>query len=157
MNASFLKKLKIKMRLLLLIIMVSGIFQQLYAQTVFPSFLNGTWKMEDKEVYEHWDLMNENSLKGISYANRNGVIVVMEYLEISNIQNEVLYSATVVDQNNGDPIYFKLIQSDSIFVFVNPYHDFPQKIVYQKIDDKKIFVQVLGKKEEEFSYFLIKK
>jgi len=145
------------MRLLLLIIMVSGIFQQLYAQTVFPSFLNGTWKMEDKEVYEHWDLMNENSLKGISYANRNGVIVVMEYLEISNIQNEVLYSATVVDQNNGDPIYFKLIQSDSIFVFVNPYHDFPQKIVYQKIDDKKIFVQVLGKKEEEFSYFLIKK
>lgn len=157
MNASFLKKLKIKMRLLLLIIMVSGIFQQLHAQTVFPSFLNGTWKMEDKEVYEHWDLMNENSLKGISYANRNGVIVIMEYLEISNIQKEVLYSATVVDQNNGDPIYFKLIQSDSLFVFVSPYHDFPQKIVYQKIDEQKIFVQVLGKKEEGFSYFLIKK
>ncbi len=145
------------MRLLLLIIMVSGIFQQLHAQTVFPSFLNGTWKMEDKEVYEHWDLMNENSLKGISYANRNGVIVIMEYLEISNIQKEVLYSATVVDQNNGDPIYFKLIQSDSLFVFVSPYHDFPQKIVYQKIDEQKIFVQVLGKKEEGFSYFLIKK
>ena len=142
---------------LLLIVMVSGILQQLHAQTVFPSFLNGTWKMEDKELYEHWDLLHENSLKGISYANRNGVIVVMEYLEISNIQNEVLYSATVVDQNNGDPIFFKLIQSDSLFVFVNPYHDFPQKIVYQKIDEQKIFVQVLGKKEEGFSYFLIKK
>jgi hypothetical protein len=145
------------MRFSLLLILFSGIFQNLFAQTVFPGFLNGTWKMEDKEVYEHWDLMNENSLKGISYANSNGKIVIMEYLEISNIQNEVLYAATVVDQNNGDPIYFKLIQSDSLFVFVNPNHDFPQKIVYHKIDDQKLFVEVLGKNDEGFSYFLIKK
>ena len=156
MKASCLKKLKIKMRLLILIL-VGGIFQNLTAQTVFPSFLNGTWKMEDKEVYEHWDLLKENTLKGISYILENGQWSVIEYLDITNIQNEILYCATVLNQNNGDPIFFKLIQSDSLFVFENPYHDFPQKIVYQKIDEQKIFVQVLGKKEEEFSYFLIKK
>lgn len=150
MNGSIIK-------LSLFLALFCGISQSLFAQSVFPKFLNGTWKMEDKEVYEHWDLLNENSLKGISYANRNGVIVIMEYLEISNIQKEVLYSATVVDQNNGDPIYFKLIQSDSLFVFVNPYHDFPQKIVYHKIDEQKLFVEVLGKNDEGFSYFLIKK
>lgn len=150
MNGSIIK-------LSLFLVLFCGMFQNLTAQSVFPKFLNGTWKMEDKEVYEHWDQLNENSLKGISYANRNGVIVIMEYLEISNIQKEVLYSATVVDQNNGDPIYFKLIQSDSLFVFVNPNHDFPQKIVYHKIDEQKLFVEVLGKNDEGFSYFLIKK
>ncbi|MBK8854329.1 MAG: hypothetical protein IPN10_09550 [Saprospiraceae bacterium] len=53
------------------------------AQKTFPSFLVGTWKIENKESFEKWDLLNETTLKGFSYTEKNGEILVSEYLEIS--------------------------------------------------------------------------
>ncbi len=38
-----------------------------FAQSDFPDFLHGTWKIENKEAYEHWDKLNDNALKGFSY------------------------------------------------------------------------------------------
>ena len=29
-----------------------------YAQQSIPDFLSGTWKIENKEDYEHWDKLN---------------------------------------------------------------------------------------------------
>lgn len=39
--------------ILILLLLFSG--DLTFAQTTFPAFLNGTWKMENQEVYEHWD------------------------------------------------------------------------------------------------------
>jgi len=33
-----------------------------FTQSVFPDFLQGTWKMENKEIFEHWDSLNDNAL-----------------------------------------------------------------------------------------------
>lgn len=45
------------------------------AQSNFPNFLQGTWKMENKDSFEHWDLLNENSLKGFSYKMKMQVSI----------------------------------------------------------------------------------
>jgi uncharacterized protein YciI len=122
------------------------------AQSSYPDFLQGTWKMENKEVYEHWDILNENTLKGFSYKLKDGQMFVSEYLEITKVNNEVIYTATVLQQNQGKGVNFKLTITDSAFTFENPNHDFPKKIIYQNLNDTEIFVQVSDGKQKGFAY-----
>ncbi len=123
-----------------------------FAQSNFPSFLPGTWKMENQEIYEHWDQLNESSLKGFSYKLKDGQITVSEYLDISETNNEITYTATVLNQNNGKGVIFRLTKTDSTFTFENPDHDFPKKIVYQKLNEKEIFLQVSDGRQKGFAY-----
>ncbi len=123
-----------------------------FSQSNFPAFLRGTWKMENKEIFERWDLLNENSLKGFSYYIENGKISVLEYLDISKTGEEVVYSAIVTGQNNGQSIEFTQSGFGNAFVFENPNHDFPKRIVYHKISDNELFVEVRGAEGEGFSY-----
>lgn len=122
------------------------------AQSTFPDFLQGTWKMENRDVFEHWDKLNNNTLKGFSYEMKDGQMAISEYLDISRSQNEINYTATVLNQNQGKGINFKLTQTDSTFTFENPDHDFPKMIVYQKLNDTEIFVQVSDGNQRGFEY-----
>src|SRR5690554_1317766 len=79
-----------------------------YAQSNFPDFLHGTWKMENKEAYEHWDKLNENTLKGFSYKLKDGQMLISEYLDIRKDGKNIIYSATVLKQNSGNAVDFTL-------------------------------------------------
>ena len=120
--------------------------------SVFPDFLQGTWKIENQEVYEHWDKLNSGTLKGFSYELKDGRLSVSEYLEIVKVDSDVIYTAFVLNQNGGESVNFKLKRSDSLFVFENPDHDFPKRIVYHKVSDQEIFVKVSDGKDKGFSY-----
>jgi uncharacterized protein YciI len=126
------------------------------AQPLLPDFLQGTWKMENREVYEHWDKLNENSLKGFSYKMADEQMSITEYLDITQTGNKITYTAFVLNQNQGKGINFLLTQSDSSVVFENPEHDFPKKIVYSKLSDREIFVEVSDGNERGFSFRMIK-
>ncbi len=127
-----------------------------FAQTTFPDFLVGTWKMENQETYEHWDKLDANKLKGLAYKVEDGKMVVAEYLDIQKVKKKIVYTATVLDQNGGVGINFTLTQSDSSFVFENPKHDFPKKVIYQRVSDSEIYVQVSDGKQDGFAYTLRK-
>ncbi|MGE4289661.1 MAG: DUF6265 family protein [Salinivirgaceae bacterium] len=137
---------------LLILLLVNTTF----AQSAFPDFLQGTWKMENNDVYEHWDKINGQTLKGFSYKLNNGQMVVSEYLGIIQRKKELIYTATVLSQNQGKGIEFKLTQSDSTYVFENPRHDFPQKIVYKKLSDTELLVQLSGDKQEALAFRMLK-
>lgn len=126
------------------------------AQSVIPAFLEGTWKMENKETYEHWDILNDHALKGFSYKLKDGQIHISEYLDIATNGNKVTYTATVIKQNQGKAIDFELNRADSIFVFTNPDHDFPKEIVYQRLSDNEIFVKVSDGGQKGFSYKMLR-
>jgi len=127
-----------------------------FSQATFPDFLQGTWKMENKEIYEHWDKLDNKELKGISYRINDGQLFVFEYLDIIQKNNEIIYTAIVLDQNQKEGVEFKMTQTDSTFIFENAYHDFPKKIVYQKLSDTRIFVQVLDEKQKGYGYGMTK-
>lgn len=122
------------------------------AQPEIPFFLEGTWKMENKDLYEHWDKLNNQSLKGFSYSLSNGQMGVMEYLDITQNDNQIIYTASVINQNQGRGIGFKMTRADSVFVFENPGHDFPKKIVYQTLNETELFVEVSDGDKKGFSY-----
>lgn len=123
-----------------------------FSQSVFPDFLQGTWKIENEESYEHWDRLNSDHLRGISYSNKNGQISISEYIEIIRTEKGMFYRATVVNQNEGKEISFRLTKTDSTYTFENPEHDFPKKIVYQKLTDTEVFVQVSDGMQKGFAY-----
>jgi uncharacterized protein YciI len=127
-----------------------------FGQTNIPHFLQGTWKIENSESYEHWDQLNDQTLKGFSYKIENGQMLVSEYLEITQKDNDVVYTATVINQNQGKGIDFKLTRADSVFLFENPDHSFPKEISYQKLSKTEVFIKVSDGKEKWFSYKMIK-
>jgi len=129
-----------------------GLMETTFAQRQFPDFLQGTWKMEGKEIYEHWDKPSDRRLKGFSYALKGGQLTVSEYLDIVQRDDRTIYTATVLNQNQGQSVDFLLTASDSTYTFENLNHDFPQKITYKKMADSAIFVRVFGKNREGFSY-----
>jgi uncharacterized protein YciI len=141
-----------------LVFIIAGLFLTLMVipQSNLPEFLAGTWKIENEDVYEHWDRLNESSMKGFSYIVKDGNISVSEYLDISKTDNEIIYTATVLNQNQGKAINFKLDKTDNAYTFENPDHDFPKKIVYQKLNNKEVFVQVSDGKQKGFSYKIIR-
>ncbi len=119
-------------------------------------FLIGTWKMEGKENYESWKKL-DNKFEGESYKIENGLKKVTETIEIKLEKLRIIYTPTVFDQNEGKGIPFQLkVLEDNLYSFENLEHDFPKKIQYKILDNKKLFVSVLGKNEEGFSYNLIK-
>ncbi|MFW5708378.1 MAG: DUF6265 family protein [Bacteroidota bacterium] len=126
----------------------------LNTQAQVPDFLQGTWKIENQEVYEHWDKLNEHSMKGFAWKNEDGNMNVTEYLDITKSGNKITYCATVLNQNKGEGIAFELTRSDSSYVFENPDHDFPKSIVYTRLSENRIHVELSGKDENQTSYNL---
>lgn len=124
------------------------------AQTHLPDFLQGTWKMENREVYEHWDKLNEQSMKGFSYKMSEGQMRITEYLELTQSGNEIKYTATVLNQNQGKGIPFLLTQFDNTIVFENAQHDFPNKIAYTQLSEISMRVEVSGSDDRGFSYIM---
>lgn len=137
------------------IVLLISTFSALSQQT-FPYFLAGTWKMENGNIFEHWDIISDENMKGFSYKMSENKIKVSEYLEISSTKGNIIYTAVVLNQNNGKGIEFILTQSDSVFVFENPEHDFPQKISYLKRSATEIFVTISGNIKGAFTYTLHK-
>jgi Domain of unknown function (DUF6265) len=120
-------------------------------------FLEGTWKMENKENYETWKIKNQSELEGSSYKIKSEEKITSEYLSIKAVNDQVIYTARVLNQNNAQAIDFVLNKKvKNKFSFENLSHDFPKKIQYTLLSDSTLFVQVLGDNDKGFSYQLIK-
>lgn len=117
----------------------------------------GTWKVEGKAQYEVWEKISSNAYKGYAYRLNNNEKSITETLSIKVDNNDVIFEATVPDQNEGRTVQFLLnTDNDSCFSFENEDHDFPKKIQYKKINDGQMEVRVLGDNDEGFSYMLYK-
>ncbi|WP_310555569.1 DUF6265 family protein [Flavobacterium sp.] len=120
-------------------------------------FLEGTWKMENKENYETWKSISKTELEGSSYKIKANQKIVSEYLSIKKVDGKIIYTAKVLNQNNAQPIDFVLNKEITNKIsFENVTHDFPKKIQYTKLDETTIYVEVLGENDKGFSYKIMK-
>ena len=104
-------------------------FKKLYA-------LEGTWKMNTKRgaICEEWKKMDNNYLQNKGYMIKGNDTIISERVALTNTAAGIFYTSTVEDQNNKQPIAFKMTGSENnSFVFENPAHDFPKRIVYKLI------------------------
>ncbi|MDA7951358.1 MAG: DUF6265 family protein [Pirellulaceae bacterium] len=124
------------------------------------AFLVGTWKVEGKDEYEEWGMTDQGDLQGSSYSLVGEKKEIFEYLAITKRNDEVIYTATVLDQNNGEGIEFVLQKHEEegggIYSFENMEHDFPNRIVYRGASDDRRTVEVLGNDGQGFTLKLIR-
>ena len=120
-------------------------------------FLIGTWKIEDRNQYETWTKVRKDELIGYSYKIDENQKKILETIAIKMIDNQMIYEATVPDQNEGRTIQFLLnTEIKSVYSFENPNHDFPKKIQYKKVSKNEIMIRVSGDDGKGFSYKMIK-
>lgn len=82
--------------------------------------LTGLWKMDAKRgaIYEEWQVASDGRLAGRSYRLNNNDTMVLENVTISLQDNNIFYTPVVRDQNNQQPVPFKLVScSGNRYVF----------------------------------------
>ena len=145
------------MRLIISLFVLTMISSCSAAKLSFLQYLEGTWKIEGRETYEEWTLEHRKELQGFVYAVSGTNKHIKETLTLKWVDGNLVYEATVPDQNQGNTIQFKLnTEETSCFSFENMNHDFPKKIQYKKIDDQRVEVSVKGSDGTGFSYIQVK-
>ncbi len=145
------------MKTIISLITLFTVFSFTQKETNQFNFLQGTWKMEARENYETWEIVNDQELSGSSYQIKGGKKITTEFFTVKESKDKTVYTAIVLNQNDGKPIDFVLNKAvKNKFSFENLDHDFPKKIQYTKLDDKTLFVEVLGDNDQGFSYKMMK-
>lgn len=109
--------------------------------------LQGLWRSEGKEdrFYEEWAIKDRETLSGRSFRIRGTDTVVSERITLGRKQGQVVYAATVLGQNEEKPVPFFLVDGGrNRFVFENPTHDYPRRIVYELTGQDSLLVWIDG-------------
>ena len=110
------------------------------------SWLIGKWenKSDSGLLTESWKKENDSTYLGHSYFIK-GDTLHDEFVKLSEVGGNLVYSPVVKGQNDGKAIEFKMTSATATkLVFENPAHDFPKKIVYNKISDDSIVAEISG-------------
>ncbi|MCA6423647.1 MAG: hypothetical protein IM568_12650 [Flavobacterium sp.] len=112
------------------------------------NWLIGNWenKMDEGLLTETWIKENDSTFSGTTYFIINKKDTVhSETIILTQLNNELIYRPTVKGQNNDEPVDFKLrSESENTFEFENPKHDYPQKIVYKKVNENSLVATISG-------------
>ena len=134
--------------------------QQSVDQNWPGKLIEGTWKMVTKNgsiIGETWKKINDNYYQSTGFMIKEKDTVITERVALKRTSNGVFYTSAVEDQNNGQPVSFRLTSSNNNnFVFENREHDFPKRIVYDFTGDKTLHAYIdegpEGKKRRHFYY-----
>ena len=127
------------------------------------NWLIGNWeqKLPEGLLTESWEKQNDSTFLGKSYFIKSKDTIHSERIVLSQKNESLLYSPTVIGQNDEKAVTFKLTSDiENTFIFENPTHDYPQKITYKKINETNLKATISGKqngKASNESYQMIKK
>lgn len=150
-------KHKIQLILGLLLLMVSCQNKKTNESIRLFELLPGQWKMTDQDDIESWEL-HRDFLKGVVMEISESDTIITEEIKIIDLNGQLIYEATVKNQNEGKPIAFQLVHSESNkWIFENTGHDFPQQIEYLFVTNDSLVATIKGEligktKSIEFVY-----
>lgn len=114
------------------------------------NWLIGRWENNSKEgnLSEFWTKANDSTLHGECYFVIEKDTVFGEKVELMQRGNDFIYEASVAKQNDEKPVPFKLTSSsDKEMIWENPAHDYPNKIVYNKVGNDSLVAEIFGTKD----------
>jgi hypothetical protein len=146
-----------------LVLLIAGLFFQQSPVAIFNPLI-GTWKMETPKgvLYEQWE-NKDGKLTGSTFAFKNNEKVVQENTTITSENDEIYFTAIVPNQNDRKPVQFKLTtRVGNYYMFENPYHDYPQRVIYEFVTKDSIHARIEGKKDgkqmtSDYYYSRVKK
>ncbi len=83
-------------------------------------------------------------LQGGSYKIKGNDAIFLERVSLQYSKDGVFY-IPIVEENNMEPVSFKLTSNNNnSFVFENPHHDFPKRIVYEIVSSDSLHAYIDG-------------
>ncbi|MFZ6024635.1 MAG: DUF6265 family protein [Bacteroidota bacterium] len=123
-------------------------------QSKAVQWMLGVWKISTPQgtVVEIWETKDDSTLRGRSvFVKANNDTIPQERIEMAFRNGDWYYIPTVINQNEGKPVSFKVIfLRVNEFVSKNPTHDFPQRIAYRRIKQA-MYASIEGKRNGRFS------
>lgn len=120
-----------------------------YDELQKAKWLLGEWEKSDSLgiLKETWISKDDSTFVGQSYYIQNKKDTLHdEQIELVQDSEHLIYKATVKGENNDAPIPFQMTKDeDSLLVFENPKHDYPQKIQYKLLKNGSLIATVSGK------------
>lgn len=121
------------------------------------NWIVGTWTSQNEEgtLYEVWEQVGDTSYIGHAYAiSTEGDTTFSENARIAIINGSITYSVTVNNESSTD---FTLVDMQKQAVFENIQHDYPQRIIYERISSDSLFARIEGivdgqEQSEDFRY-----
>ncbi|MCP4443073.1 MAG: hypothetical protein GY810_29555 [Aureispira sp.] len=112
------------------------------------TWLLGDWvcKKGDIQIYESWTKANDSLFLGTGSTIKNQADTLSsETIRLEARQEQLYYIPVVSNQNEGENIEFKLISNDpEEWIFENPSHDFPQRIIYHQPSPDSLHARIEG-------------
>jgi hypothetical protein len=118
--------------LLVLVLIAASCFGQTKSTLENLSWLSGCWEGRDGDslLEEHWSKPEGQSMLGFGRTIKNNKTASYEFLQIREEMGGLVYLPQV---QGAPPVQFRLSSYDKDkFVFENPTHDFPQRIIYER-------------------------
>ncbi|MBW4890606.1 hypothetical protein KXQ82_12795 [Mucilaginibacter sp. HMF5004] len=126
------------------------IFIYVQQTTTFSSFYlleGGTWQMKTRKGYicERWKKISKNEMQGQGFRITGTDTLMEEKVQLIQQDDSIYYIPTVNNQNDGKAVSFKLVSSiNNEFIFSNPTHDFPQRVVYKLVSQDSVHAWIDG-------------
>lgn len=121
--------------------------------TTYSSIKNADWfigewanKSAEGELTERWKKVNDSVYYGESYfVTLSKDTAFAETVQLEEANGKLAFTVTVPNQNNEKPVRFEATSfTKSQIVFENPKHDFPNKIVYNRVGKDSLVAQIYG-------------
>jgi hypothetical protein len=120
-----------------------------YEELEKANWMLGEWEKTDSlgTLREIWERLDDSTFIGLSYYIQNEKDTLHnEQVELMQNGDHLIYTATIKGENNDSPIPFQMTKDeDSLLVFENPKHEYPQKIQYKLIKNRSIVATISGK------------
>ena len=108
----------------------------------------GTWAetTADGTLEETWTSKNDSTFEGTSFFIKGKDTLHNEAIILQQIGEDLVYKATIQGENGDQTILFPLtVTTEKSVTFENKKHDYPQKIVYQLVNDSTMTLNIAGK------------
>jgi hypothetical protein len=126
-----------------------------YDELQKSKWLLGEWEKKDclGTLKEIWTTQDDSTYAGQSYYFQNEKDTLHnEQIELVQEGENLIYKAIVKGENNDEAVPFQLTKDeDSLLVFENPKHDYPQKIEYKLQKNGSIVATISGKQRGKVS------
>src|SRR6476646_3452218 len=135
-----------------LLLMLAAVSVDPLSRASFPDWMAGSWGgvIDGTTMEEHWTSPSGGMMLGMHRDVKSGAKTEFEFLRIERQDHKLVYQAMPYGH---PPTPFPLKTMDaSRVVFENPQHDFPQRIIYWRKDEKlcaRVEGTIGGKQESE--------
>ncbi|MEM9937983.1 MAG: DUF6265 family protein [Pseudomonadota bacterium] len=96
-------------------------------------WIEGCWETQDGTSYEHWARGHESLIFGFNTLTNKGDLAFFEQMRFQHVDGNWQFAA--YPRGVGPTLFDAVEVSDLKIVVENPDNDFPQRIVYERVEN----------------------